>query len=99
MEAVTVCDGKYTIINNNGILKALRYGEEWKDLTGDNLVYWMLVELLKPKLDEQQSKALLDARDIAMTHTLKARIPECGEFARIAQDLDWLCYQLNIEKE
>lgn len=47
-------DGKYTIINDNGILTALRYGEPWeRDLTGDNLIYWMLVEVdrLKTELD------------------------------------------------
>lgn len=40
------CDGKYTVINDNGILTALRHGEPWgRDLVGDNLVYWMLVEV------------------------------------------------------
>jgi translation initiation factor 2B subunit (eIF-2B alpha/beta/delta family) len=38
-------DGKYTVINNNGVLKALRYGEEWRDLTGDNLIGAMLSEI------------------------------------------------------
>lgn len=39
-------DGKYTVINDNGRLTALRHGESWgRDLVGDNLVYWMLVEV------------------------------------------------------
>lgn len=39
-------DGKYTVINDNGKLTALRHGEPWvRDLVGDNLVYWMLVEV------------------------------------------------------
>jgi hypothetical protein len=39
-------DGKYTVINDNGKLTALRNGEPWaRDLIGDNLVYWMLVEV------------------------------------------------------
>ena len=39
-------DGKYTVINDNGKLTALRYGEPWKrDLTGNNLIYWMLCEV------------------------------------------------------
>lgn len=38
-------DGKYTVINDNGKLTALRNGEPWgRDLVGDNLVYWMLVD-------------------------------------------------------
>jgi hypothetical protein len=36
---ITVADGKYTLIQTGqGQLKALRHGEEWRDLTGDNLI-------------------------------------------------------------
>jgi hypothetical protein len=38
--------------------------------------------------------ALKRARDAAMKHTLVARIPECGVFGEIAQDLDWAIDQL-----
>jgi len=58
-------DGKYTITNDNGKLTALRNGEPWgRDLTGDNLIYWMLVEV--DKLKSQRDvlfKALDDATD------------------------------------
>jgi hypothetical protein len=55
-------DGKYTVINNDGVLTALRHGLPWgRDLVGDNLVYWMLIEVdaLKAKaaLMEQQRDA------------------------------------------
>jgi hypothetical protein len=44
-EQMTFADGKYTVINDNGKLTALRNGEPWdRDLIGDNLVYWMLVD-------------------------------------------------------
>lgn len=48
-------DGKYTVINDRGTLTALRYGEPWRPITGDNLIYWMLVEVatLKQQLAEQ----------------------------------------------
>lgn len=38
------CGGKYTVIFNEGTgaLSALRYGEPWRDLTGDKLVLSML---------------------------------------------------------
>jgi hypothetical protein len=36
-------DGKYTVINDRGVLTALRHGQPWRDLVGDNLVYWMFV--------------------------------------------------------
>lgn len=39
----TFSDGKYTVIfHDSGKSKALRYGEEWRDLTGDGLVLAML---------------------------------------------------------
>ena len=37
----------------------------------------------------QALEALERANNTAMIFALKARIPECGEFAAIAQDLDW----------
>lgn len=39
-------DGKYTVIfdEQSGALKALRYGDEWRDLSGDKLIYCMLAE-------------------------------------------------------
>ncbi|CAB5224409.1 hypothetical protein UFOVP393_71 [uncultured Caudovirales phage] len=41
-------------------------------------------------------EALLRARNTAMEQAIEARAPECGHFAGIAQDLDWL---LNRIKE
>lgn len=38
----------------------------------------------------QALEALGRARQTAMEQTLKARIPECAEFAGIAQDLDFV---------
>lgn len=53
-------DGKYTVIYDNGSLKALRYGEPWKrDLTGDNLIYWMLVEAIRLKEERDALAAKL----------------------------------------
>ena len=56
--SITVADGKYTVQHENGAnLRALRYGEPWRDLVGDNLVYWMacrieqLEEALKTYVD------------------------------------------------
>lgn len=43
---VTVGDGKYTIImEDNGHLKALRYGKEWRDLVGDGMVLALAQEV------------------------------------------------------
>ena len=56
----TFADGKYTVINDNGKLTALRPGEHWggRDLCGDNLVYWMFIDYDKMK---EQRNELLDA--------------------------------------
>ena len=48
-------------------------------------------------LTGEQIKALMQAHRTAMLMTCKARAPECGEFAAIAQDLDWLCESLGIK--
>lgn len=49
-EQMDFADGKYTVINENGKLSALRHGEPWaRDLVGDNLVYAMLVDAMALK--------------------------------------------------
>lgn len=42
-------NGEYTMIfdESTGALYALRYGEYWKDISGDKLIYWMLVDHLR----------------------------------------------------
>lgn len=43
---ISLLDGKYTVlINDLGALSALRYGEPWRNLVGDNLVRAMVVEI------------------------------------------------------
>ena len=49
------------------------------------------------KLTDEQIEALTQAHHTAMLMTCKARVPECGEFAAIAQDLDWLCESFGIK--
>ena len=48
-------------------------------------------------LTDEQIRALMQAHRTAMLMTCKARAPECGEFAAIAQDLDWLCESFGIK--
>lgn len=55
---VSVENGKYTVVlPKDGSLKALRYGEEWRDCCGDNLIYYLAFELneLREKLKELES--------------------------------------------
>lgn len=54
-DTMSFCDGKYTVTSANGALYAHRHGEPWnRDLTGDNLVYWMLVDALALKQDRDE---------------------------------------------
>lgn len=68
MEKIELSGGKYTVINelgNGGGFKALRYGEEWRCLAGDNLVFSMFCEI--ERLTERLSKAndlLSEAHDL-----------------------------------
>jgi hypothetical protein len=68
-EQMDFAGGKYTVINDNGKLTALRYGEPWgrdDDLVGDNLVYSMLVDSMCLKA---QRDALLEALEAMLSHT------------------------------
>ena len=51
----------------------------------------------REQLTDEQTKALMQAHRTSMLMTCKARVPECGEFAAIAQDLDWLCESFGIK--
>lgn len=43
---VSVDNGKYTVIQtDDGYVSGLRYGEEWQDLTGNNLVLALAYEI------------------------------------------------------
>ena len=68
MNRLELYDGKYTVINelgSGGRLYALRYGEEWRSLAGDNLVLAMFhkIEELSGKLSEAES-LLSEAHDL-----------------------------------
>ena len=59
--SVTVSDGKYTVIQDINGLYALRYGEEWRELTGDGLILALAMEVqeLRDKLAEHYALGLL----------------------------------------
>lgn len=63
-ERIDVADGKYTVINDNGRLSALRHGEPWQDLTGNNLVYWLAVELRDARTTNQELLSLLKEAEL-----------------------------------
>ena len=66
--SITLADGKYTIINElneGGGLRALRYNEEWRNLSGDNLILaaYHEIDRLQAKLNVVES-LLSDAQGV-----------------------------------
>lgn len=56
-KAIELDNGKYTIVydeTNSFPEKCLRYGEEWRDLVGDNLIFWLCqrIEELEEEIDD-----------------------------------------------
>jgi len=63
---ITVADGKYTVIQDEkGRLRALRYGEEWRDCCGDNLIYALAAEVedLRVELENLRTSFLDELPD------------------------------------
>jgi hypothetical protein len=61
-EKITFADGKYTIlIKQTGGLECLRYGEPWRDLTGDGMVYSLACALSEARdtIEELKSQIRL----------------------------------------
>lgn len=56
--SVAICGGKYTVVQDHkGALRALRYGEEWRDCVGDGLILGLAqeVEELRQKIEEAKN--------------------------------------------
>jgi len=81
-----LADGKYTYIRyQQGGQEALRYGEKWRDLTGDNLIYFMgvLIEEAKRQLDKISKSACL----LADYENLERQLSTCrAELERAKED-------------
>lgn len=59
---VSVADGKYTVkMSQAGRLHALRYGEPWRDCVGDNLIYYLAVELQETRGQRDRALELVQA--------------------------------------
>ncbi len=64
-ELISLCGGKYSVKNNNGVLEVYRHGERWpekeKQLIGDGFVLALVQEIeeLKEKLGLQRGNGRL----------------------------------------
>ena len=77
MIKVKVDDDKYTVFlptepQDHRNFRALRYGEEWRDLTGDNLIYNLAYELNEARAENAR------LRDMLIADTIYA-CTECNE--------------------
>jgi len=71
MEDIRVADGKYTIClptEQGETLRALRYGEEWRDLTGDNMVMALASELSEARKEIERLRRDANAADARAGH-------------------------------
>lgn len=65
-QRIEIGDGEYTLVTeskpNEFIFKALRYGEEWRDLVGDGLVLAMFYEIedLRKRVEELEKTNGMD---------------------------------------
>ena len=92
-------DGKYAVISENGRQQALRHGEPWRDLTGDNLIYWMMVEIerLRAELAEAQKQAAayrfirgggVDIVDFGDMRNVITPVMPRGKYCRTTEEFD-----------
>jgi hypothetical protein len=80
---VSICDGKYTVIQEStGGTRVLRYGEEWRDVTGDNVIGGLAWELqesrerikrLEEELMDTKNKHAALVADVAIENWRKAK--------------------------
>ena len=73
---VSICDGKYIIIQApTGTTRVLRYGEEWRDVTGDNVIGGLAWELQEArdriKRLEEENDAM--RADLLLWHEQEAK--------------------------
>ena len=76
-----------SLTHNGGEPRVWIEGADWHD---ELTRFAALVRAEDEALLRQTLEALSRAHQTAMYQTLKARLPECAEFAGIAQDLDFV---------
>ena len=92
---VSICDGKYTIIQDaSGRTKLLRYGEPWRWVTGDNVILGAAYEIEKL---QERIKQLEDNRTMAAANSLAnmmAYEDAVAKIKRLEKAGDYLEYDL-----
>ena len=72
---IALADGKYRVLlTRNDGLRALRYGEEWRDLAGDKLVLALAIEVERLRGLCTATANWLACVDFASDETLRAAV-------------------------
>lgn len=90
MVNVVICDGKYAIIQDeSGSTNVLRYGEGWRNVTGDNVILGAAYEIdklreyikkLEEELMEVRNKYAVLVADVVLHDDQVERIKQLEEF-------------------
>ena len=81
---ISICDGKYTVIQApTGTTRVLRYGEECRDVTGDNVIGGLAWELQEAR---DRIKRLEEAGDAAIHEAAHGRQHDALEIWRKAKE-------------
>ena len=68
---ISICDGKYTVIQApTGTTRVLRYGEEWRDVTGDNVIGGLAWELQEARERIKRLEDSYAAKDKQLSNLL-----------------------------
>lgn len=88
MTKIELENGKYTVIHDNGCnFHALRYGEQWRDLTGDGLVLAMTQRIEDLEDHIRKTDYELDKLSEAQNRYMKAEA-ESERLRQIIADID-----------
>lgn len=81
---VMVEDGKYRLIMSvDGRLRALRYGEEWRDLCGDGLILALGQRIEELEADRDQARARL----VGLEAALQQEHSDAVDMARVQNEM------------
>ena len=99
---VSICDGKYIIIQApTGTTRVLRYGEEWRDVTGDNVIGGLAWELQEARERiKRLEEDLMDAKNqYAVLVADVALYEDRGERIKQLEEALWLKQPISTAKE
>ena len=72
---ISICDGKYTVIQApTGTTRVLRYGEEWRDVTGDNVIGGLAWELQEARDRIKRLEAVVNDPHALWTNWLRGDV-------------------------